>query len=118
MKNILIENHRVHGSQMKRCALINVIFVDEKDVLSLQVPGVQTFQHPEAATLGGDMEGSLIQFIDHQQVLTGVETNKLLREFLQAAELTGEMEGSVSFVIFTAEQEGQNGWVRLQPVQD
>ena len=103
---------------MKRCALINVILVDEKDVLFLQVPGVQTFQHAETPTLGGHMEGSLVQFIDHQQVLTGVETNKLLREFLQVAELTGEMEGSVSFVIFPAEQEGQNGSVRLQPVQD
>ena len=99
MRNILIENHRVHGSQMKRGALINVIFVDEKDLFFLQVPGVQTLQHPEAATLGGDMEGSLVQLIDHQEILTGVETNKLLREFLQAAELTGEMEGSVSFVI-------------------
>ena len=98
--------------------MINVVFVDQKNVLFLQVPGVQTFQHPQAATLGGDMEGSLIQLIDHQKILAGVEANKLLGEFLQTAELTGEVEGSVSFVIFPPEQERQNGSVGLQPVQD
>ena len=64
------------------------------------------------------MEGSLIQLIDHQKILAGVEANKLLGEFLQAAELTGEMERSVSFVIFPPEQERQNGSVGPQPVQD
>lgn len=111
-----MESHRVHGSQVKRCALINVVFVDKKNVLFLQVPGVQTFQYPQAATLGCYMEGSLIQLIDHQKVLARVETNKLLREFLQPAELTGEMERRVSFVIFPAEQEGLQGSVGLQPV--
>ena len=79
---------------------------------------METFQHPKAPALGGNMEGSLVQLVDHQEVLAGVKSNKLLRQFLQAAQLTGEVEGGVSFVIFPPPEEGQDGSVRPQPVQD